>query len=49
MITDQYLSSSRVLRGLQRGPFAEHVHLYTAWLQQRGYSREVCQCQRLWP
>ncbi len=41
MITDQYLSSSRVLRGLQRGPFAQHVHLYIAWLQQRGYSREV--------
>ncbi|AJR23105.1 site-specific integrase [Sphingobium sp. YBL2] len=41
MITDGYLSSSRILRGLKRGPFAEHIHLYIEWLRRRGYSREI--------
>jgi len=43
MITDEYLNSSRVLRGLEHGPLGEHIHLYVEWLQQRGYSREIGQ------
>jgi site-specific recombinase XerD len=41
MITDNYLHTSRVLRGLKRGPFGEHIHLYLGWLQRHGYSRQV--------
>lgn len=41
MITDDYLNTGRVLRGLKHGPFSEHIHLYVEWLQRRGYSREV--------
>ncbi|GGC14318.1 putative integrase/recombinase y4rA [Novosphingobium endophyticum] len=41
MITDDYLNTSRVVRGLKQGPFGEHIHLYIEWLQRRGYSREI--------
>ena len=41
MITNDYLNRSRVVRGLQHGPFGEHIHLYVEWLQQGGYSLEV--------
>lgn len=41
MITDNYLHTSRVLRGLKLGPFGEHIHLYLGWLQRHGYSRQV--------
>lgn len=43
MITDDYLNTSRVVRGLNQGPFGEHIHLYIEWLQRRGYSREIGQ------
>lgn len=38
MITNDYLNRSRVVKGLRHGPFGEHIHLYTEWLQRRGYS-----------
>jgi site-specific recombinase XerD len=41
MITDAYLSTSRVVTDLKHGLFGAHIHLYVEWLQQRGYSREV--------
>lgn len=41
MITDKYLCGSRILRGLKRGPLADHIHLYIEWLRQRGYSRVI--------
>lgn len=49
MITDGYLSSSRILRGLKRGPFAEHIHLYIEWLRRRGYANVTgfgCECAK---
>jgi len=40
MITDDYLSGSRVMRGLRRGPLGEHIGLYVERLRQAGYSLE---------
>ena len=40
MITDDYLSRSRVMQGLRRGPLGEHIHLYVEQLQRAGYSLE---------
>ena len=41
MITDRYLSRSRVVRSLMEGPLSEHIHLYIEQLQREGYSLEV--------
>jgi hypothetical protein len=41
MITDRYLSRSRVVRSLMEGPLGEHIHLYIEQLQREGYSLEV--------
>jgi site-specific recombinase XerD len=41
MITDEYLSTSRVVQGLRRGPLGEHMHLYIEQLQRAGYGREI--------
>lgn len=41
MITDDYLNTSRVVRGLKNGPFGEHIHLYVEWLQRGDYSLEI--------
>lgn len=41
MITDDYLSRSRVVRRLRAGPLGEHVHLYVEQLQRAGYSLET--------
>jgi site-specific recombinase XerD len=38
MITDGYLSTSRVVRGLLKGPFGQHIDLYIEQLQRGGYS-----------
>lgn len=37
MITDAYLNTSLVARGLKDGPFGEHIHLYIEQLQRGGY------------
>lgn len=41
MITDDYLNTSRVVKGLKQGPLGEHIHFYIDWLQRRGYSRVI--------
>jgi site-specific recombinase XerD len=41
MITDVYVSRSRVMRSLRAGPLGEHICLYVAQLQQGGYSLET--------
>jgi site-specific recombinase XerD len=41
MITDDYLTRSRVVRGLRDGPLGEHLHLYVDHLQRAGYSLEI--------
>lgn len=38
MITDDYLSTSRVMRRLMRGPLGEHIHLYVEHLQRSRFS-----------
>lgn len=40
MITDDYLSRSRVVQGLRRGPLGEHIHLFVEHLQRAGYGPE---------
>lgn len=40
MITDDYLSTSRVMRRLMGGPLGEHIHLYVEHLQRAGFSGE---------
>lgn len=37
MVTDAYLTTSRVVRGLKHGPFGEHIHLYVEQLRRCGY------------
>jgi hypothetical protein len=41
MITDRYLSRSRVVRSLMEGPLGEHIYLYIDQLQRQSYSLEV--------
>lgn len=38
MITGDYLSRSRVMQRLRRGPLGEYIHLYVEHLQRTGYS-----------
>lgn len=39
MITDDYLSRSRLMRRLGRGLLGEHIHLYVEHLRRGGYSQ----------
>ncbi|WP_380873268.1 hypothetical protein ACFB49_40450 [Sphingomonas sp. DBB INV C78] len=41
MISDAYLTRSRVVRGLRDDPFGEHIDLYIEELQRRGNSLEI--------
>ncbi|HUO11813.1 MAG TPA: site-specific integrase [Caulobacteraceae bacterium] len=41
MITDDYVTRSRVVRDLRGGPLGQHIHLYLEQLQRGGYSRET--------